>query len=131
MRETSLLVDYLSVTIITMPKMPKWFAGLLRTEARGNLKFIFLFPGCWGTLMGNPQCCLSLDQSPAPSGWTMCNARATKIHSLTALISLWMIVVPLRGQASSAQILVCYNIFLTTLKNPKKAKSWRLTPTII
>ena len=108
MRETSLLVDYLSVTTCTMPKMPKWFAGLLRRETRGKLKCIFLFPGCWGTLMGIPQCILSSDQSPAPSGWTMCSARATKRPSLTALISLWIIVVPLRGQASSAQILVGY-----------------------
>ena len=32
MRETSLLVDYLSVMICMMRKMPLWFAGLLKTE---------------------------------------------------------------------------------------------------
>ena len=88
---------------------------------RGNFKCIFpfcisfiqkttekFFQGCWGTLMGNIQTNLSLDQSLALSRWTMCSARAKKRPSLTALISLWIIVVPLRGQASSAQILVGY-----------------------
>ena len=36
MRETSLLVDYLSVTICMMRKMPLWFAGLLKTEEWGR-----------------------------------------------------------------------------------------------
>ena len=63
--------------------------------------------GCWGTLMGNTLRNLSLDQSPAPSGWTTYSARATKRPSLTALISLWMIVAHMREQASSAQIPVC------------------------
>ena len=58
--------------------------------------------------MGNTLRNLSLDQSPAPSGWTTCSARATKRLSLTALISLWMIVAHMREQASSAQILVGY-----------------------
>ena len=43
MRETSLLVDYLSVMIITMRKMPLWFAGLLNTEEWGKYLPIFLF----------------------------------------------------------------------------------------
>ena len=64
--------------------------------------------GCWGTLMGNTLRNLSLDQSPAPSGWTTCSARATKRLSLTALISLWMTVAHMREQASSVQIPVSY-----------------------
>ena len=62
--------------------------------------------GCWDTLLGNTLRNLSLDQSLTPSRWTMCSARAMKRPSLTALISLWMIVAQLREQASSAQILV-------------------------
>ena len=62
--------------------------------------------------MGNTLRILSLDQSLAPSGWTTCSARATKRLSLTALISLWMIVAHMREQASSAQILVRYKHLL-------------------
>ena len=58
--------------------------------------------------MGNTLRNLSSGQSPAPSGWTTCSARATKRPSLTALISLWIIVAHMRAQASSAQIPVCH-----------------------
>ena len=68
--------------------------------------------GCWGTLMGNTLRILSSDKSLAPSGWTTCSAQATKRPSLTALISLWMIVAHMREQASSAQILVRYKHLL-------------------
>ena len=43
MRETSLLVDFLSVMITMMRKMPLWFAGLLKTEEWGKRLPIFLF----------------------------------------------------------------------------------------
>ena len=58
--------------------------------------------------MGNTPTNLSSGQSLAPSEWTTCSARATKRLSLTALISLWMIVAHMREQASSAQIPVSY-----------------------
>ena len=41
-RETSLLVDDLSVTIITTRKMPVWFAGLLKRQETLNVSFLFL-----------------------------------------------------------------------------------------
>ena len=40
-RETSLLVDDLSVTIITTRKMPVWFAGLLKRQETLNVSFLF------------------------------------------------------------------------------------------
>jgi len=84
MRETSLLVDNLSVMMNTMSKMLLWFAGV------------------WGTLLVKPLLILSLDQSLAPLRWTMCSARATKLPSKNALISQRITVVPVREQASSA-----------------------------
>ena len=45
MREISLSVDYLSVMICTMLKMPLWFAGLLKTEDWGFL-LTFSFRNC-------------------------------------------------------------------------------------
>merc|ERR1719458_2045071 len=86
MRETSLLVDNLSVTIFMMTKMHLWFAG------------------CWGTLLDKPLTNLTLDQSPTPSQWTMCSALATKRPSLTALMSLRITVVPMREQGSYAHL---------------------------
>jgi len=85
MRETSLLVDNLSVMMNTMSKMLLWFAGV------------------WGTLLVKPLLILSLDQSLAPLRWTMCGARATKLPSKNALILQRITVVPLMEQASSAQ----------------------------
>ena len=42
MRETSLSVDYLSVTTCMMRKMPSWFAGLLKTEEWGFFVNLFI-----------------------------------------------------------------------------------------
>jgi len=86
MRETSLLVDNLSVMMDTMTKMLLWFAGV------------------WGTLLVKPLLILSLDQSLAPLRWTMCSAQATKLPSKNALISRRITVVPMREQASSAHM---------------------------
>ena len=135
--ETLLSVDDLSAMMDTMQQMLLLFAGLLKIQnifserQRGNecfcaafSFFIHLPPGCWVTDMGNTLSDLSLEASRAPLQWTTCSALAMRLPSLTALTSFLMIVLPVREQESSAQILPPTSGInrLTEMKLPSKTR---------
>ena len=121
----------------TMQQMLLLFAGLLKIQSLCSGRhirnecfsaafsfFIHLPLGCWVTDMGNTQYGLSLEASPAPLQWTTCGALAMRLPSLTALTYFLMIVLPVREQESSAQILPPTSGInrLTEMKLPSKTR---------
>ena len=121
----------------TMQQMLLLFAGLLKIQSLCSGRprrnecfsaafsfFIHLPLGCWVTDMGNTQSGLSLEGSRAPLRWITCGARATRPPYLTALTYFLMIVIPVREQESSAQILPPTSGMyrLTETKHPSKTR---------
>ena len=89
----------------------KTLSFLTQVDHSFDLEFLKNCLGCLDTLLEELQCNLGSAQLRILLGWTTSNVSATKPRSLIVRMSLWMIVVHLKGLGSSAQIWVRFSFF--------------------